>query len=171
MEINIDMSNPVYDMLCDVVYKTYPDACILWINEIKNEELLKKYNETKEKLIELRGSGGVKELQLYHGSTQNSIMNICNVGFKAEYNVTSAYGKGTYFSADASYSKTYTRPKKNEVSYLIMADVLIGKCGMYNRKDEIDNYVNNEKNPTIYVCPKDDFSYPKYIIAFYPFAD
>ena len=163
------MSNPVYDKLCDVVYKTYPTACILWINEIKNDELLEKYNATKVRLTD------AKELQLYHGSTQGSIRNICNIGFKSEYNVISAYGKGTYFSVDASYSKTYTRPKRGEISYLIMANVLIGKCGLANNTGPafagVDNYVNSITNPTIYVCPKDDYAYPKYIIAFYPFAE
>ncbi len=53
-----------------------------------------------------------------------------------------------------------------------MADVAIGKCGLATSKtNDLDNYVNNEKNPTIYVCPKDDYAYPKYIIAFYPFAE
>jgi hypothetical protein len=172
MEINIDMSNPVYDKLSEIVYKTYPTACILWINKIKNDILLEKYNNTKGKLIELHGESGVKEMQLYHGSLQTHIQNICNIGFKAEYNTISAFGKGTYFSADASYSKTYTRPKKDQISYLIMANVLVGKTGLAaGNKSDLDNYVNVEKNPTIYVCPKDDYAYPTYIIAFYPFAD
>jgi hypothetical protein len=155
-----------------MIRKSYPNSCILYVEEIVNEELLERYQEKKTELQGLRGEHRVKELQLFHGTKHTNINSIAGFGFSKEFNKTSAYGKGTYFSTKAMYSRTYTDNDNTDVSYMFICDVLVGNCTVVTGPREIntelyDNSVDNLSNPTIYVSPYDDGCYPRYLVAFH----
>jgi hypothetical protein len=166
------MSNPIYDDLTNYIEESYPNACILYIDEIHNKVLRDSYEYRKIYLEMKRGEDNVQEKQLFHGTKTESIDNIIKHGFKTEYNKVSAFGKGTYFSTAANYSSVYADLDGNKVSYMFVCDVLIGKAivGTQNKvmdTEICDNFVNKMTEPTIYVTPYDNGAYPKYLIAFY----
>ncbi len=166
----ISMSDPIFDDISNKIRKSYPNACILWIDEVINPILSQEYEIKKKEIEELRGK--VKEIQLFHGTSTDAIHNIAKTGFDPQYNRVSAYGIGTYFAVNASYSFGYMRIDKNEHSYMILADVLLGNIVqgyglMKVDTTKYDNTVDNINNPTIYTTPYGNGAYPRYIIAFH----
>lgn len=168
----ITMANPIFDELSKYIENSYPNACILYIDEVINEKLAKQYETRKAYLISKRGAENIKEMRLFHGTKAGVIDTIAENGFQKKYNKVSAFGKGTYFSTTATYSKDYSDRDNKEVSYMFVCDVLIGNCTVVNGPNELntksyDNSVNSAVNPTIYVTPYDDGCLPRFLIAFY----
>jgi hypothetical protein len=59
---------------------------------------------------------------------------------------------------------------EGEVSYMFLADVLVGRLTTGKLRSETynwDNNVDNITNPSIYTTPYADGAYPRYIIAFH----
>jgi hypothetical protein len=167
---NIPMSNKIFDTISNRIYSDFPNACILWIDEINNEALANKYKKYKEVLEEKNDE--VKELQLFHGTKINNIENIINNGFKLVHNVVSAYGLGTYMAPSCKMSLSYTDISKKDISYVFLCDCVVGKCciGRYNKPiddSQYDTQVNIMPNSTIYSFPNDDSINPRYLIAFH----
>jgi hypothetical protein len=44
------MSDKRYDQISELIYKSYPNACILYIDEVFNHDLLNAYNSRLESL-------------------------------------------------------------------------------------------------------------------------
>lgn len=168
--MSVFMSDPVYDEVEEAVRKMYPNSCILWIDKVENASLREAYEKQKEDIIEKRGS--VKEMRLFHGTSEEAVHSIAQNGFDPERNRVCAYGKGTYFAVSASYSKDYAKAKTDEVSFMMLCDVLVGTCCRGSSAKVIntvafDNAVNNLHNPTIYVTPYRYGAFPTYVIAFH----
>jgi Poly(ADP-ribose) polymerase catalytic domain len=141
------------------------------MDEVVNDDLKDRYESKKAHLMRLR-DGNIKEKQLFHGTKYEYIDNIAKHGFDIQFNKTAAFGKGTYFATNASYSREFTNQDRGDVSYMFLCDVLIGNCWQFHNSQEIDtnkydNGVDRLDNPTIYVCPYNDGCYPKYLIAFH----
>jgi len=157
------MSEPDYDMISKRIRASYPDSCICWIEEVINPNLRKAYEERR---------NSMSEIQLFHGTSEEVVNTIAAGGFDPAYNKISAYGKGTYFAKNASYSFNYMKSEKNGISFMFLCDVLVGtSCqGSSNMNINMELYnssVDNLANPTIFVTPYADGAYPKYIIAFH----
>lgn len=169
----ISLSDPMYDKLVNNIRKTYPNSCILWIDKITNQELDERFQICYLNILEnrMKTNDTVEILELYHGTSEEAIHSIIKNGFDSGYNRVSAYGKGTYFSPRATMSATYSKPKKDEISYMFMCDVICGKykLGSPNilKTDDVDNYVNSLTDPSIICCPLDDMAIPRYVIAFH----
>ena len=165
------MSDKRFDKICGMIRESYPNACILYIDEVINETLENKF-KTRSTIIELT-RGKVDTLQLFHGTSSAFIEAIATDGFDPTKNKVASYGYGTYFAKNADYSKNYMR-SGDEVTYMFLADVLIGKLDTCKRRNngtnpvyEWDNNVNSITSPTIYTTPYADGAYPRYIIAFH----
>jgi hypothetical protein len=176
----VDLGNKIFDEIDNKMRESYYDCCILYIDEIYNDELNEKYEKCKQGLIEKRGEKEIKELTLFHGTKHSSILGITEGGFKVSLNRVNAYGIGTYLSPNAKMATGYTNVTKGddtyldgvEVSYLFYCKVLVGKktvgkAGALLNTNEFDVGVNNVKNPTIYSIPYDDAIVPLYLVAFY----
>jgi hypothetical protein len=168
----VSLSSKTFDDICNRIRISYPNSCVLYIEEIINDELYQKYLQKKEKLEELRGPNVIKELQLFHGTKHKNIINIASNGFNTNYNKTSAYGRGTYFATNAVYSRSYTDNDNTDISYMLLCDILVGNCIIVSGPQEInteiyDNSVDNLHKPSIYVSPYNDGCYPRYLIAFH----
>lgn len=93
--------------------------------------------------------------------------------------IAAAYGNGTYFALNASYSShnTYSVPNAQGQKHMYLCRVLTGdytkgvggmivppaknaNCDLY------DTVVDNPNAPTIFVVFRDDNAYPEYLIAF-----
>ena len=170
----VELSDPIYDEITKRVRLTYPQACIVYLEKIHNTYLETSFNARK---AALEAKAPVKVLQLFHGTTEKAVDSIVRSGFDPAYNTTSAYGIGTYFSPNASVSKDYGRSKKEELNYMIISDVLIGKIGRAPASTEIDKKVMDisandaDINKATIICtPYADGALPHYIVAFYRYA-
>jgi hypothetical protein len=159
---NVPMSDKRYDQIYERIQESYPNACVLYIDEVINEPLLCAYKTQKEQLK-------AEEKQLFHGTSDNLINIISEMGFDPTKNKAAVYGYGVYFAKNARYSFTYMK-SEGEVSYMFLADVLVGRLTTGKRRSETynwDNNVDNITNPSIYTTPYPDGAYPRYIIAFH----
>jgi len=167
----IFISNPLFEEISQKIKKSYPNSCILFIDEVKNTELENSYELQKNIIIEERGS--VIEELLFHGTRADLINKIATEGFDPTKNISSAYGHGTYFAKNAKYSISYMKSKDEiGISYMFLAKVIIGKKelganGKRLKSSEYDILVNKLEDPTIFVTPHRYGAYPKYIIAFH----
>ena len=165
------MSDNRYDMISKRIRSSYPNACILYIDEVINDELLQAYLQKKESIASTHGT--VSEQQLFHGTKEEIIPLIADNGFDPTKNIRGAYGYGVYFAKNASYSSGYMTANKNgEPSFMFLADVLVGNTITRGSAEQVktlnyDNNVDNLISPTIYTTVHDDGAYPRYIIAFH----
>ena len=169
----VSMSDKRFDEICDKIRVSYPNACVLYIDEVVNEPLentfMKRYNSIQ------NARNKVDILQLFHGTESKIIEIIAKDGFDPTMNKTAAFGYGTYFAKDANYSKDFMRSvSKDAVTYMFLADVLVGKLATNQQRlpgfDPVydwDNNVDYLVNPKIYTTPYADGAYPRYIIAFH----
>lgn len=171
----VPMSDKRFDEVSKLVRESYPKSCILWIDEVVNPPLETAYAARKEALCKLRGSHIIKEMQLFHGTSEESAMNIARNGYDVAKNVVSAYGKGSYFARKASTSFSYMKDNQEKVSFMLLNKVLMGIAATYyggtintalhdNSVDTLGLY------PNIVVSPYNDGAVPLYVIAFYKYA-
>jgi hypothetical protein len=168
---NVFMSDKRYDKIEEGIRKSYPNSCILWIEEISNPELEERYQSQKVEIEAKRGKP-CKELELYHGTREEYANNIIRDGFDPLANTRSAYGKGSYFAKNAAYSRDYAPPASDDVSFMLICSVLIGETSVYGANQSIntklhDNSVDNPKSPSIYVTPYTGGAIPRFIVAFH----
>lgn len=153
----ISLDNEIFDDICNKIYESYKDTevCICTIDEIKTNFNYKKLSHT---------------IDTFHGTHNNNINSIIMDGFKSVYNITSAYGKGTYTAKDAKYSFNYMKNNiKSDLHYMFLCEITYDKIGLSGQ--DVDTYVNSITNPSIYVTKNDDQIKPKYLISFNKFAN
>ena len=165
----VEMKEAIYDIISKRIRESFPNSCIVWIEENKNPELLAAYDNRKKEIAKV---SSVNEMQWFHGTREENITKIAMEGFDPDFNKTSAYGKGTYFARDASYSNSYMIPNTQGISFMFLCDVLMGKPCMGDSNLKIDttlyhSTIDNFQRPSILVTPFKDAAYPRYIIAFH----
>jgi hypothetical protein len=168
---DVFMSDKRYDRIEAGIRESYPNSCILFIEEIIHAELEARWSALRDKISQTRGRE-CQVLELYHGTREEFANSIIKNGFEPAANKVSAYGRGTYFAKAAAYSKDYAPPAADEVSFMLVCDVLVGECGLYGANKVIDtavhdNSVNNLNAPTIYVSPYAAGAIPRFLVAFH----
>jgi hypothetical protein len=165
---HLSLSNPVYTEIEEKVRKTYPNSCILWVEELKNPELYQRYEKYKNELDD------PNEKMLFHGTTERAARSILARGFAPSLNKRSAYGMGVYFAKAASYSKGYSRAGRDQIAFLLFCNVALGRSAPGRTNQEIpkgyNSFADNPKDPSICVVNKTEAAYPRYLIAFHPNA-
>ena len=73
-----------------------------------------------------RNKGEINEKQLWHGTMPDHVESICHQSFDWRLYSTHAYGKGSYFAKDASFSQSYSQQDSNGKFSMFYADVLVG---------------------------------------------
>ncbi|XP_072542604.1 poly(ADP-ribose) polymerase family member 14-related sequence 1 isoform X2 [Salminus brasiliensis] len=161
--------------------KTCPNNNVLQIARIQNPGMWKKYQNNKH-IMEIKNGHQNNEKMLFHGTREDSMKHINHSGFNRSYagvNAT-AYGKGTYFALNASYSSsnTYSVPDHQGHKHMYFCRVLTGDyttghSSMFvpppksaNGIDLYDSVVDRPTAPTIFVVFRDDHAYPEYLITF-----
>lgn len=161
--VPVSTSSNVFDEICNRVYESFKNSCICSVDEVKNVDLLEKYN----KYI---NENECNIISSFHGTSYYNTSGIIVNGFKSEKNVTSAFGVGTYTAKNAKYSFNYMKDTDSMgLSYMFLCDVAIIKMGIVSdpTKKLNDTLVNSLENPTIYVTRNDEAIYPRYLVAFY----
>ena len=153
----LSMSKLNYDKISERVRKSFPNACICWIEQIKNPNLRERYENSKSEMQV------PNEHQLFHGTSKHIADIIIKKGFDASKNMRSLYGKGTYFAVDAMYSFDFMEPDSTQISYMFLCDVVIGTIGTNCSTD-------NKDKPTMFAVPKNESAFPTYLIAFHKYA-
>jgi hypothetical protein len=182
----LNMSDKMFSTIADRISSAYPEACILFIQELDNQKLLDAYNSRKLAMqLDEKTRKHVREELLFHGTRASVVKMICEQGFLCEKNVASGYGKGTYFSPCAAYSFPYMVNKSLQdydevlgtpVTFMILANVLLGRPCKFDTVDSSTlgtQKIDGEKydhgvgmNGLEIVLSQDDAIYPRYIIAF-----
>jgi hypothetical protein len=165
----VEMKEPIYDTISKRIRESFPNSCIVWIEENENIHLYSAYQARKAEIAKV---SSVNEMQWFHGTREENITKIAMEGFDPAFNKTSAYGKGTYFARDASYSNSYMVPNAQGISFMFLCNVLMGKPCMGDSKLKIDtslyhSAIDNFQRHSILVPPFMDAAYPKYIVAFH----
>ena len=182
-ELFIDLycSDPEYIKIANLLKKSgLSDAAgnlqnILSIQRIQNKRLYIHYSCQKEAFeSKYSNSGEIIELELFHGTSEESVKNICNNGFNRSYAGKNAvlFGRGVYFSNSSALSHTYTdvRIQKNK-KHIIVSKVLIGKCGLGTKDSNLppkdcDTGINRLNDPNIFVIYHDAQAYPEYLVTY-----
>lgn len=165
----VEMKEPIYDTISKRIRESFPNSCIVWIEENENIHLYAAYQNRKNEIAKV---ASINEVQWFHGTREENITKIAMEGFDPSFNKTSAYGMGTYFAKNASYSNSYMVPNSEGISFMFLCDVLMGKPCMGKSNLSIDtnlyhSAVDNFQSPSILVTPFKDAAYPKYIVAFH----
>ena len=86
---------------------------------ILHEEFLNKYG---------KNNNGTMRF-LYHGCPETASQKIIERGFNRSYCGVNGcvYGRGVYFSTDASYSDKYTSPNTKREKHMFYSRVLLGR--------------------------------------------
>uniref|UniRef100_UPI001659EC55 protein mono-ADP-ribosyltransferase PARP15-like n=1 Tax=Halichoerus grypus TaxID=9711 RepID=UPI001659EC55 len=156
--------------------------CHLQIEKIQNICLWQSY-QIKKKHMDLKNGHTDNERVLFHGTDADSVPYVNQHGFNRSYagKNGAAYGKGTYFAVDASYSAndTYSRPDGNGRKHIYVVRVLTGvytrgHAGLvtppsknpHNPTDLFDSVTDDTQYPKLFVVFSDNQAYPEYLITF-----
>ncbi len=159
----LDRSDNLYNHLCIALNRD-----ILDIQEIINPVLEARFEAQRAKIKASNGS--VSVARVFHGTKDRNIQPIINDGFDVTKNVTSAYGKGTYFAKDPNMSCAYNGGSDK----LLCCDVLVGKIAQGHQFKEsttplernIDNVCDDINNPNIITTTHSDGAIPRFIITY-----
>ncbi|XP_028608059.1 protein mono-ADP-ribosyltransferase PARP14 [Grammomys surdaster] len=180
--VNLQTGRTEYNMVASAFHQTCSNFVIEKIERIQNPTLWRKYQAHKKAMDEKNGNVKNEKL-LFHGTEAISVPQLNSNGFNRSYagkNAT-AYGKGTYFAVNASYSANdvYSRPDANGKKYMYYVRVLTGNYtngnsslivppsrDPQNATDLYDTVTDNDKNPSIFVVFYDNQAYPEYLITF-----
>ncbi|XP_056649512.1 protein mono-ADP-ribosyltransferase PARP15 [Monodelphis domestica] len=180
--VDLKSQDPEYKKVNDEFLRTCPNFKIEKIQRIQNIILWNLY-KTKKTLMDEQNPQAKNERCLFHGTDVDSLSHVNSQGFNRVYagkNAT-AYGKGTYFAVNASYSSsdTYSKPDQNGKKYMYYVRVLTGDYTLGNSSYLVpppknaqnsdvlfDSVTDNMQNPSLFVIFYDNQSYPEYLITF-----
>jgi hypothetical protein len=165
----LSLSDPNYSVIEADVLKTYKNACIVWVEEVKNPDLEHNYVLYKAQFDE------PNEKKLFHGTSEQISRIIIREGFDSTKNKCSAHGLGTYFSTRAAYSRMYAKTRsKDQLAFMFICDVVTGRTcqgrGGQPIPSGFDSCTDNVKKPDMYVVGHNAAAVPRYLVAFYPSA-
>lgn len=172
-------SAKTYDMIEKLFKKTMPHSKINSIQRIQNPSLWKVFQWQREQMKERNGGKSVNEKYLFHGTDESLIEAICEQNFDWRMCGVhgTAYGKGSYFARDASYSDRYARAKGSLNKIMFVALILVGEytrgSSSYvrppakgNSRTFYDSCVDRVSDPSIYVIFEKQQIYPEYVIDY-----
>ncbi|XP_066488560.1 protein mono-ADP-ribosyltransferase PARP11 isoform X2 [Tiliqua scincoides] len=186
-----------YKEVSSLFGKTLDSNRIKRIQRIQNLDLWEFFCRKKAQLKRKRGTSFIHEQMLFHGTSSEFVEAICIHNFDWRINGVhaTAYGKGTYFATDASYSSRFCKDDlkhgntfeihgvdlqrhvwKHKVMFLarVLTGDFISGDPKYMRppsKDGsfvnlYDSCVDNTGNPKIFVIFDANQIYPEYLIEF-----
>ncbi|XP_077195904.1 protein mono-ADP-ribosyltransferase PARP12-like [Paroedura picta] len=189
--ITLDSSSNEYRKVQVNFERTMSKANIIKIERIQNLALWEVYQWQKEQMKKANGGKDVDERLLFHGTDGSHVDAICQQNF--DWRICgihgTAYGKGSYFARDASYSDNYCNDnlvskinlffKTNlDSKTMFLARVLVGEFtnGLSNylrppakgsqNTAFYDSCVNSIQNPSIFVIFEKHQIYPEYLIKY-----
>ncbi|KAJ9596091.1 hypothetical protein L9F63_012720 [Diploptera punctata] len=124
----------------------------------------------KKRECQSRGQlGAVKEMKLYHATSQKFVLSIVSTNLDWRRSFRNRFGQGVSFSPDASYANKYCNPHIGSDRALVVALVLVGKShdGWYDTEMTREGYDTSTGNcDKVYVKYYDHEFYPQYIVYY-----
>ncbi|XP_056443599.1 protein mono-ADP-ribosyltransferase PARP12-like [Gadus chalcogrammus] len=159
--------------------QTMTDFDIVKIERIQNKSLWDHFQLQREQMKMRNGGRYVAERKLFHGTDSKFIDAICSSNFDWRICGThgTAYGNGSYFARDASYSHNYTG-NTSTVRSMFVSRVLVGHHTLgeadYVRppsKDGgdtlfYDSCVDDIHSPSIFVVFDRPQIYPEFLLTY-----
>ncbi|XP_033824426.1 protein mono-ADP-ribosyltransferase PARP12 [Periophthalmus magnuspinnatus] len=166
-----------YKMIVRLFTPTMPQRRITSIKRIQNPSLWKMFQWQKEQMQKRNGANPVNEKHLFHGTDKSLVEAICEQNFDWRMCGVhgTAYGKGSYFARDASYSHKFAAGPRSKVMFVAL--VLVGDYtkgqSQYVRPPAkgrgtalYDSCVDDVTDPSIFVIFEKHQIYPEYIIKY-----
>ncbi|XP_004570821.2 protein mono-ADP-ribosyltransferase PARP12 [Maylandia zebra] len=176
--IHLSQSAPDYNLIESLFRSTMPVKKINSIQRIQNPSLWRVFQWQKEQM-KGRNGGDPSMMYLFHGTDESLMEAICEQNFDWRMCGVhgTAYGKGSYFAKDASYSDRYASVRATPNKIMFVALVLVGDYtkgrSTYvrpplksNGRTFYDSCVDSENKPSIYVVFEKQQIYPEYIINY-----
>ncbi|KAJ1166177.1 hypothetical protein NDU88_006586 [Pleurodeles waltl] len=159
--------------------KTMTGFSLQDIKRIQNPTLWQAYQMKRKTMKALNRDKDVLEKKLFHGTKDVDVDTICrgNFDWRNLGLIGNIYGKGSYFSRDASYSHPYCQSISEKKS-MFLARVLVGDFvkghSSYLRppakptslRESYDSCVDIELDPSIYVIFDKHQIYPEYVLEY-----
>ncbi|KAJ1166173.1 hypothetical protein NDU88_006582 [Pleurodeles waltl] len=159
--------------------KTMYGYSVQKIKRVQNPSLWQVYQMQMKKMKTVNNDKDVLEKKLFHGTDTYHVDTICHENFdwRMYEGRTTIYGKGSYFSRDASYSHQYCQSSSSRKS-MFLARVLVGDYikGLErytrppskpsNQRMAYDSCVDNEYDPSIFVIFEKLQVYPDYVLEY-----
>lgn len=142
---------------------------IICLERIQNPSVYLAYHDVKTSM-QARADLVVEEKQAFHGTSEDNIDIICRENFNPNAPVKhgSAYGRGTYFARDASYSWGYCVSSDGSLGRkMFVCKVLVGR-GLNGDQKEFPTTMDNPDNPSVFVKPSPNSFYPEYLVELRP---
>ena len=156
----VSMSDKIYDELVSIVRQSYKDACILYIDRLSNPSLEIAFQKRCDSFKD-----GANVIRLFHGTNAAAVKSVCTNGYCSSLNKRKAYGPGTYFSSNCSYSKEYTDTTDTGESFIIVNSVALGTNTVSVGAKYTGDSGGDGRN--IFVIRYDDAALPQYVICFH----
>ncbi|CAF0777148.1 unnamed protein product [Rotaria sp. Silwood1] len=139
------------------------------IERIQNTRLFKQFSILHEEYLTKYGKVDNGTMRfLYHGCPQSASTKIIARGFNRSYCGVNGcvYGRGVYFSTDASYSDKYANLNEKKEKRMFYSRVLIGRIGNSTMCEPEDGYDTTTNGTHIFVCYYDSQCYPEYLLTY-----
>ncbi|XP_072290835.1 protein mono-ADP-ribosyltransferase PARP12 [Eucyclogobius newberryi] len=175
--VPLSTSAKEYHMIEMLFMATMPQSRITRIQRIQNPSLWRVFQWQREQMHKRNDDNPVNEKHLFHGTDKSIVEAICDQNFDWRMCGVhgTAYGKGSYFAQDASYSNKYATGHRGKVMFVAL--VLVGDYtkgqGQYVRPPPkkpgttlYDSCVDNVTNPKIFVIFEKQQVYPEYLIEY-----
>ncbi|CAN2391853.1 Poly (ADP-ribose) polymerase, partial [Pristimantis euphronides] len=173
----LSQSSEEYKKIDAMFHRTLPDKHIQSIERIQNPALWEVYQWQKEQMKKLSGGREVDERQVFHGTSSALVDAICQQNF--DWRICgvhgTAYGKGSYFARDASYSHRFcsgsAAPHIMFVARVLVGNFIRGSSSFLRPPSKssttfYDSCVDCTKNPSIFVIFEKHQIYPEYLIRY-----
>ncbi|KAJ0069394.1 hypothetical protein NL108_004229 [Boleophthalmus pectinirostris] len=175
--VPLSASAKEYQMIGKLFMPTMPQNRITGIKRIQNPSLWRVFQWQREQMQKKNGGKPVNEKHLFHGTDKSLVEAICEQNFDWRMCGVhgTAYGKGSYFARDASYSNRYSTGHREKVMFVAL--VLVGDYtkgqSQYVRPPQkgnstslYDSCVNCVTDPSIFVIFEKHQIYPEYVIEY-----
>ncbi|KAM9388094.1 protein mono-ADP-ribosyltransferase PARP12-like [Phaethornis superciliosus] len=177
--VEISNTTSEYNKIKQLFLRTMKRYNVLKIRRIQNPSLWKVFLWQREQMKRENGGHEVTEKLLFHGTNISFVETICrhNFDWRISGNNEITYGRGNYFSRDASYSHDSCQ-SAGKTNTMFLARVLVGDYVKGNTTyvrppaksadgfQLYDSCVDNELNPSIFVVFIKNQFYPEYTIEY-----
>ncbi|KAI1888559.1 hypothetical protein AGOR_G00186420 [Albula goreensis] len=184
--VEVPPNSKAYQSIHSMFHQTLSEnkVEIISILQVQNVFQWDKYQRQKQHMQSRSpDQAGSLERHLFHGTTEDSAKEICQNNFDPRVSGKNgvAYGRGSYFARDASYSFKYAASSCQErCQHMFLAKVLVGNMtagnSSYTRPPPLDpsnsgyelydTCVNQIPNPSIFVVFDSCQCYPYFLIRY-----
>lgn len=160
-------------MVAKMIQVTCRERAVVKVSKIINPVQYFRYTHWCDMLRLKFPAMDLNERYAFHGTNEKAIEAIVKEGFKYRFNSRHLFGRGSYFSTNASYSldPQFASPNANGEQHVIVTRICVGKTvqGTQNlfpsMDDSYQTAVDDMYLPTMYVTFHDDQTFPEFLVA------